>query len=155
MILTGLLLFAAAGHLVPLNESTFQQVLHSHRGKVLLVDFWATWCEPCREEMPKLAALQARKNDVLLITVSADEPEQEAEALAFLKRSRVGAPAYIKHVTDNRRFIDSIDPKWSGALPAIFLYDRQGRKVKAFIGETGIADVEAALQAHSGKRDLH
>lgn len=155
MIPTVLLLFAAAVHLIPLNESKFAEVLRSNRGKLLLVDFWATWCEPCREEMPKLAALQARKNNFVLVTVSADEPEQESGALAFLKRSRMAMPAYVKRVDDDQRFINFIDPKWSGALPALFLYDRQGKKVKAFIGETEIGDVEAALQAQSGKADLH
>ncbi len=154
MILTGLLLFTAAAHLIPVNESKFQDVLRANRGKLVLVDFWATWCEPCREEMPKLVALRARKTFVL-VTVSADEPEQEADAVAFLRNSRVVTPAYIKRIDDNQRFIDSIDPQWSGALPALFLYDRQGRKVKSWIGETEIADVEAALRTHSGKADLH
>jgi hypothetical protein len=43
-------------------------------------------------------------------------------------------------------FINAIDPKWSGALPALFLYNRSGRKVTSFIGETDIGLVEAAIQ---------
>ncbi len=105
--------------------------------------------------MPKLAALHSRNNNFVLMTVSADQPEQESEAFAFLKQSGVAMPAYIKRVGDDRRFIDSIDPKWSGALPALFLYDRQGKKLKAFIGETDMADLEAALRAYARKADLH
>lgn len=105
--------------------------------------------------MPRLAALQARNKSFVLMTVSADEPEQESEALTFLKRSRIAMPAYIKRADDNQRFIDFIDPKWSGALPAIFLYDRQGRIVKAFIGETDMSAIETALRTQSGKADLH
>jgi hypothetical protein len=58
----------------------------------------------------------------------------------------VPGPAYIKRVGNDEKFIDSVDPKWSGALPALFLYDRQGRKVKSYIGETDMAALEAAVR---------
>ena len=64
-----------AGQLTPLDQAGFAALINSHRGKVVLVDFWATWCDPCREELPKLVAL-SRKLPFELITVSADEPEQ-------------------------------------------------------------------------------
>jgi len=47
---------------------------------------------------------------------------------------------------DDDKFINSVDPKWSGALPALFLYDRQGKLVKSFIGETELAVIEAAIR---------
>ncbi|MGI8991207.1 MAG: TlpA family protein disulfide reductase [Bryobacteraceae bacterium] len=144
----GLLFFVMAGHLIPLDESKFDRLLHSQPGKILAIDFWATWCEPCRAEMPKLANLQNRfrGDGLVLITVSADEPEQERAAAAFLEKSGISFPAYIKKAVDDRRFIDSIDPKWSGALPALFLYDRHGRKVQSFIGETDLKDLEDAIR---------
>lgn len=143
-----------ARRMIPLDESEFNHLIQSQPGKILLVDFWATWCEPCREELPKLADLQRRlgSNGLVLITISADEPDKARETAAFLEKSGVSFPAYIKQVADDQRFIDSIDPKWSGALPALFLYDRQGRKVESFIGETEMKDVETAvrhLQEHS------
>lgn len=154
MILAAFLLLGAASHLVPLNQSKLREVVRSHRGKVLLIDFWATWCEPCREELPKLAAMQSRmrSKDFVVVTVSADEPEQESEAAAFLSRIRMAAPAYIKRVENDQKFIDGIDPKWSGALPALFLFDRRGRKVKSFIGETDLAEVESAIRRLSSSR---
>ncbi|MBI1792120.1 MAG: TlpA family protein disulfide reductase [Acidobacteria bacterium] len=141
------LLLLLAG-LAPVDESGYPTLLKSGTGRVLLVDFWATWCAPCRKEMPALAALQAkfRARGLLLITVSADEPEQEADALRFLKRHRVPGPAYIKRVTDDDRFIRRVDPRWSGALPALFLYDRAGRLVTSFVGETEAGAVEAAVR---------
>jgi thiol-disulfide isomerase/thioredoxin len=132
----------------PLDEAAFQQVLQAHKGKVVLFDFWATWCEPCRVELPLLVRLEAkyRSRGLKLITISCDEPEQEAEAAKFLQQHQVPPPAYIKRVKNDDKFIESVDAQWSGALPALFLYDRQGRKVKSYIGETDMAALEAAIR---------
>ena len=123
-------------------------MLQSHRGKVVLVDFWATWCDPCREELPKLVALSkkldARKFQ--LVTISADEPEKQAAVTAFLDREGVRGSRYIKRVEDDQVFIDGIDRQWSGALPALFLYDASGHRIASFIGESDIAAVESAIR---------
>jgi thiol-disulfide isomerase/thioredoxin len=141
-------LLPAAGALIPVDEDGYRNVLAGQRHKVVLVDFWATWCEPCREEMPALVALakKYRGRGVVLVTVSADEPEQEAAAGEFLARTGAPAPAYIKRANSDEDFINSVDRAWSGALPSLFLYDRQGRKAASFTGETEIAQIETALR---------
>lgn len=137
----------AAQKLTPMDEAGYRRLIASNRGTVLIVDFWATWCAPCRAEMPQLANLDSkyRARGLKLVTISADEPEAEAQAAAFLKKSGVGGPAYIKRAADDDKFINSVDPKWSGALPALFVYDRQGRLAKSFIGETATSDLDALL----------
>jgi thiol-disulfide isomerase/thioredoxin len=133
--------------LVPVDEAGFQRLVNSHRGKVVVYDFWATWCAPCRAELPQLVKLEAklRSQGVELITISADEPEQKAAAEKFIQKFGVPRPAYLKQAADDDHFINAIDPKWSGALPALFLYDKSGHKVRSFIGETDMAALEAAI----------
>ena len=133
--------------LLPVDEAGYRKLLGDGRGLVLLVDFWATWCEPCRTELPLLVKLAARyrSRGLRLITISCDEPEQEADAARFLQQYQVQGPAYIKRAANDDRFIASVDANWSGALPALFLYDRQGRKVRSFLGETEMSALEAAL----------
>ena len=134
--------------LAPVDETRFQKLVASHRGKVVLYEFWATWCAPCRKEMPQLIRLEAklRSQGFELVTISADEPEQDAAAEKILKQLAIPGPLYRKQAKDDDNFINSIDRKWNGALPALFLYDKSGRKVRSFIGETEMTVIEAAVR---------
>jgi thiol-disulfide isomerase/thioredoxin len=143
-------LFAAllpAASLTPVDEASYPKLVAGHKGKVLLVNFWATWCVPCRKEMPELTKLQAKlkAKGFQFITVSADEPEQEQDAVNFLDKYGVPKPAYLKRAKDDDKFINSIDPKWSGALPALFLYDRSGKKIRSYFGETDLKALETVI----------
>ena len=79
-------------------------------------------------------------------TIAADDDEKRVAALEFIRKSGVSQPAYIRQASDEEKYVNAIDVKWSGALPALFLYDRKGVKAKSFIGETPIATIEAAIQ---------
>ena len=138
----------SAPALTPVDEAGYQRLVVQSKGRVLLVDFWATWCDPCRAEMPVLVRLagELQGRGLQVVTISCDEPEQEGGAEAFLQKNGAPQPHYVKHAASDEKFIDSIDKKWSGALPALFLYDRQGRLVKSFVGETDTAALEAAVK---------
>lgn len=140
---------AAAQTLTPVDEAGYQKLIQGQKGSVVVVDFWATYCKPCRAEMPQLVKLTERlkAKGLKFVTISADEPEAEGTARKFLAETGATAvPAYVKRAKDDDKFIDAIDPKWQGALPALFIYDRTGKKVRAFIGESSMAQVEAAIQ---------
>lgn len=149
-VLLGSATLAAAGpdKLTPVDEAGYQQLAGSNKGKVVLVNFWATWCAPCRQEMPALVKLEAelRSKGFKLVTISADEPEEEPQARKFLQQQSAPSPAYIKKAKSDEKFINAIDPKWSGALPASFLYDKAGRKVRSFIGEVSVKELETAVR---------
>lgn len=139
---------AFAADLKPVDEPGYAKLVAASKGKVTLINFWATYCVPCRKEMPQLVALEARlrAKGFQLVTVSADESEQLGAAKLFLDKVKLVTPAYIRKAKDDDKFIGLIDPKWDGALPASFLYDRQGRKVKSFFGEVDLKTVTAAIE---------
>jgi thiol-disulfide isomerase/thioredoxin len=149
-LVTVLLMAAAlspAAGLAPLNEAAYSRMVAANKGKVVLVNFWATYCVPCRAEMPALVKMYERlkARGFVFVTVSADEPEDESKAQMFLDRNKVPAPRYLRKAANEDAFINAIDPKWSGALPATFLYDRNGKKVKALFGESDLKALEAAI----------
>jgi thiol-disulfide isomerase/thioredoxin len=138
----------AQSKLIPVNEVSFQKMLAAHKGKVVLVDFWATWCVPCRAEMPELVKLseKLRARGLDFVSVSTDDPDKEPAALKVLAQNAVPAPFYMKKTDDDGKFYDSIDVKWAGVMPGMFIYDRSGKRVRSFIGETPVKDIEAAIQ---------
>jgi thiol-disulfide isomerase/thioredoxin len=131
-----------------LDEGAYAKLITAHKGRVVLVNFWATWCKPCRAEMPDLARLaeKLRGKGLDLVSISTDEPDREGEALKFLAATKVPGPLYIRKAADDDKFNATVDAKWpDGVLPALFLYDRSGKKVEAFLGEKPVPVLEAAI----------
>jgi thiol-disulfide isomerase/thioredoxin len=141
-------LAAAQPKLMAVDEAGYPKLIAASKGKVVLVDFWATWCKGCRAEMPELVklALKLKARGFELVTISADETEQEAGAARVLKENNVAGVWYIKRPKDDDKFLNATHPKWAGELPAMFLYDRTGKKVRAFIGETPSKELESAIE---------
>lgn len=147
------LAMVAAGcgdHAVPevemLDEQGFQQLIQERQGKILVVNVWATWCAPCREEFPALVKLAEayRNSEVEIIGISVDYPDEIAsKILPFLEKQNANFKNYVRNFADDQAFIQSINPKWSGALPVTALYDRQGNQQVFHVGE---ADFETFRQ---------
>lgn len=130
------------------DAAGLRRVLESERGKVVVLNFWATWCDPCREEFPDLARLAREERARLtLVSVSLDDTDLlEAQVRPFL--ARMGAPgrALIRGPGDPDAFINGVDPDWSGALPATFVHDRAGVRVHAVHGATSYAALRKLVE---------
>ncbi|MCS7043324.1 MAG: TlpA family protein disulfide reductase [Bryobacteraceae bacterium] len=133
--------------LQPLDEAGYQRLLASAKGRVLVVNFWATWCAPCRKEMPELVALASkyRARGLQFVTVAIDEESDAPKAAEFVTKTKVPQPAYIKRFQNDEKFISMVDPKWSGGLPFTVVYDRAGKKVRVFPGEVDIRELEQVI----------
>ncbi len=116
--------------------------VRSARGSVVLVNVWATWCVPCREELPDLLRLRREfgGRGLRLVLVSADLSDQRAAAAAFLRSQGVDFPTLAKAQGD-QEFIEGLDRRWSGALPATLLFDRSGAEVAFWEGASSYAQL--------------
>jgi thiol-disulfide isomerase/thioredoxin len=119
------------------------------KGNVVLVNFWATWCVPCREEFPDLSKMQERNRTagLRIVGVSTDFASQKAAVEKFLEAARPAFPNYRKKSGgDDQDFIDAVERSWGGELPFSILYDRSGKKVKSFSGKLPIAAAEKEIR---------
>jgi thiol-disulfide isomerase/thioredoxin len=112
------------------------RVVAAKKGRVLLVNFWATWCDPCREEMPALvsAAKGFSAKDVAVALVSTDSLKKTPDVEKFLASGKIPFVCWQAKSADPQRFIDAVDKSWSGAVPYTLVYDRKGELVARLAG---------------------
>lgn len=104
------------------------RIVAPKKGRVLLVNFWATWCDPCREEFPDLVRIDADyKGKLDLITISLDElAEIDRDVPKFLAAVKAEMPAYLLKAADDDAAIRLVSKDWSGNLPLTLLIDANG-----------------------------
>ena len=97
-------------------------------GKPLLINFWATWCDPCREEFPELVKINADyKGKIDFITISLDDLADISTGVPkFLIDMRADMPAYLLKAADDETAMKSVSPNWAGGLPFTILFDEKG-----------------------------
>ena len=142
--------------LTPADAAAVKKAITAPGAKAVLVNIWATWCGPCREEFPDV--LKIRKDleaqGVRVILVSADFDDGKADAVAFLAEMGVDFPSFIK-VGKDEAFIDGLAKEWSGTLPATLVYDGRGTLVDLREGKQSYATfrgmVEKALKDGSAR----
>jgi thiol-disulfide isomerase/thioredoxin len=118
---------AAAAELVPATAADVLAAVREPGARAVLVNVWATWCMPCREEFPDILRVYREQEErgFRLILVSGDFDSQLPAAQAFLGEQGVDFPSFLKQ-EDDMKFINTLSPEWTGALPATFLYDGGG-----------------------------
>lgn len=114
---------AAAPAPMPITAAELRKITSDPSRPVVLVNVWATWCEPCKEELPALVKLRHEyaAQGLELILVSADFDRTTEDLVKFLAANGIDFPTYLKTERD-ADFIGAIDPDWSGAIPVSFLH---------------------------------
>ncbi|HYP53387.1 MAG TPA: TlpA disulfide reductase family protein [Pyrinomonadaceae bacterium] len=123
--------------------------LADYRGRVVVLNFWATWCVPCREEMPLLVALRNAyaARGVEVVGASADDESTRAKVVPFARELKLNFPVWVGATTDDmRRF------GLGSALPATAVRDRDGRVVFRIMGPVTAAELRERVEWLLGDR---
>jgi len=137
--------------LAPLDAVSAERLLAEVRrlgGKGTLVNAWASWCGPCKHELPTLAKLAKKHASAGLhvVLVSLDEPADRDKAAAFLKERKLGLTSYLAE-RPLGPFKQGLHPRWPGMLPASFLYDASGSLRYFWGGEAFEEEITPVLDA--------
>ena len=139
-----------------IDEITIKDLLKPN-GKPLLVNFWATWCIPCREEFPDLVELDKEfKGQIDFITISLDDPaEIDRGVPKFLSEMKATMPTYLLRTPDENTVIGAISKDWAGGLPFTVLYNEKGELIHFKQGKIKLEvvkkKIDAILQKPSAK----
>lgn len=130
-----------------IDDAGLKEVIQPVAGKPRIVNFWATWCEPCREEFPDLVGIAAEYKDrVDLITISLDDlAEIKREVPAFLAEVKAEMPAYLLKSQNEDAAISSLNLPWRGALPMTVLYNDKGEAAYVKAGKLVPAELRAEI----------
>jgi thiol-disulfide isomerase/thioredoxin len=126
-----------------------QHTLRQYRGKIVVLNFWATWCAPCLHEMPVLTGLYSRYSGkgLIILGASIDEASSLDRVDAVVRKYKIGYPIFVDVAPE------TIENFGLDNVPAMILLDRSGRIIARISGEADPAalkhQIDALLSDHS------
>ena len=124
------------------NEYGVKQALSQYKGKIIVLNFWATWCPPCREEMPELSELykEYQQKNVVVLGVAIDEQKLVKE---FVQATPVSYPLFAAE--EEGMTLGSGLGNDKGVLPYTIIIDTQGNVIKTYFGRISKPLLETTL----------
>ncbi|MCB0407219.1 MAG: TlpA family protein disulfide reductase, partial [Bdellovibrionales bacterium] len=129
----------------PVTIENLKAQFHAHHQKLTLVNFWATWCEPCKEEFPTLLKLRQKYQDkgLYVYFVSVDESKNIPHLENYLKSLHVDFPTgRPSGDEDGVKMISQLSPGWHGVIPTSLFFDAAGNLVQSYEGPLDFKDLE-------------
>ena len=122
-------------HIQPINENGLNKLIEERHGKILLLNVWATWCNPCRKEFPELVKLQHdyQNSNVEIVAISVDYLDEiNSKIIPFIKDKKVNFKVFVQDFEQQGGFINTLNEEWNGGLPVTVIFDEKGEQ-KIFI----------------------
>lgn len=127
-----------------------ERILAAERGKIVVVNLWATWCAPCLTEIPDLIRLESDLADlnVALIGISVDEPRGSTAAIETMRDKRFPSfRTYARDKTEVDYLVSVIDSAWNEVVPTTYVIDRDGKVAKRIQGKKSLEEFKAEVAA--------
>ena len=137
------------GAVAGVDMAALDALLTEAKGKVLVINFWATWCVPCVAEMPELAEFyrEHSRDDVAFLALSLDSPDGiEDTVKPFMRQHEIPFPAYVLTERDIEAISVLIRQEIYGALPTTIVYDRNGAVKKMWEGAITLDELNAVVK---------
>lgn len=106
----------------------FEEMTNEKSDKIRIFNFWATWCAPCVKEMPYFQKVKDEDPKLDLIFISMDDGRKPERVTTFMERRNISSPVYLLNDVDYNKWIDKVDPSWSGAIPATLFVKPDGSR---------------------------
>ena len=135
--------------LTAVDAAGVRRKLASLRGKVVVLNMWATWCGPCVMEFPELVRFEQayRSRGVTVVGLSMDDPQKAPTVVPpFLRKQKAAFPVYILKPGDPQKVVLVFDKNWEGAIPMTYVFDRAGHLRTRLQGARGIDQFETAVK---------
>lgn len=124
-----------------------EKIMQEEKGKIKVINFWATWCRPCIKEIPYFESLQEQfpKEELQVYLISFDNVENlEKRVKPFIEKRGIKSTVKLLDEIDYNAFIDKVDPRWSGAIPVTLVISGDQRRFVE--GEVSESELKALVK---------
>ena len=149
MVLLILSIFLITQKVDVVNLPQLQSRVQQNNDTLYVVNFWATWCKPCIEEMPYFESAQQQFNTskVKVIFVSLNSAKELSSVQKFIVQKNIQSETHLLQAGNPNVWLNQIDSTWSGAIPASVVY-KNGKKVFFVEGELNASQLDSIILLH-------
>lgn len=134
-----------------ITAAAAEKMLQDAKGKVVVVNLWATWCPPCRAELPDLNAFykETDREKLVFLSFSVDDPEEmEKTVKPFAAKQKLAFPVYILKDPDLEDLSKKLGVTLEGAIPTTIVYSREGKPAKPWVGSISKEELQDLVKSY-------